>query len=457
MKAALPRIGVPIALCLAAALASCSTQPRLDLVIRGGTLYDGTGQGSRRADVGVTGDRIVAIGDLSGRQAAVTIDATGKAVAPGFIDAHGRSGVALLADGYGESHLRQGITSEIIADQSPAFWATGTADTALAGRYAVALDWQGLAGYFDKLEARGTAINVGTLVPVSIARAGGGGAAFVDAAMRAGALGVVDDAPATGGSPAGDPGTGSGASQNGDLAAMVSAAGRYNGVFMAPMTGAVPAADRAMTIIANGAGARAIVITELTAMTPPDPATGSAVVQALAAATQRGVVVYGVGAPYPDAPGASDAAIRQAFRQWSLIVGTNSAAAVQGSPGSGANQGSDPPGRAAFGAFPRLLGQWTRDDHVLELADAIRRITSVPASLFDLPLRGIVREQYFADLVVFDPAVIIDRSSDQKPDEYPAGITHVIVNGVVTLAPDGLSGARAGRRLLGAGARRRPS
>jgi N-acyl-D-amino-acid deacylase len=441
-KAALPRAGVVrvvmTLLIVSAAIAACSTAPEFDLVVRGGTVYDGTGQA-----VGVKGDRITGLGDLSGRGAGETIDATGKAVAPGFIDAHGQSGISLLADGYGESHLRQGITSEIIADRSPAFWTANTADLALAGRYSVAFDWMGPAGYFAKLESRGTAINVGTLVPASLARAPGAASSFVDDAMRAGALGVVDDA--SGGDVA--------VVSIDDLGAMAATAGRYNGVFMAPLSDVMPAADSAAAIVAEGAHARAIVITELMNMTPAEAATGSSVVQVLAAATQRNVVVYGASAPYAHAADGSDAGIRQAFRQWGLTIGTDSTAMVRGVQGvQGVQQV-----RAAFGAFPRLLGQWARDDQVLMLASAIRQITSVPASIFDMPMRGIIRENYFADLVVFDPATVSDRSTDQKPDEYPAGISHVIVNGVVTLSPNGLSGARAGRRLIGFGARRRPS
>lgn len=430
MKALL-RVYLPVAILLV--IAACSRQPEFDLVIHGGTVYDGTGQPStaRRADVGIKGDRIVSIGDLSGRRAADTIDATGKAVAPGFIDAHGWSGTVLLADGYGESHLRQGITSEIIADRSPAFWTAATADTALLGRYGVSFDWKGLDGYFQKLESRGTAINVGTLVPASLARAEVSGPAFVEAAMRAGALGVIaDDADAA------------------DLDALATVAGRYNGVFMSPLSDTLPPGESAATTISEGQHARAVVVTELMTIRPPDEPSTSAVIAAFAAAAQRRLTVYGTTAPYAHPGQSSDTPARKAFQQWGgIAIGTNTTATIAGAEGAT---------RAAFGAFPRFLGQWVREEHVLALPEAIRRMTSLPASMFDMPLRGIVRENYFADLVVFDPATVADRSTDQKPDEYPAGITHVIVNGVVTVRPDGLTGARAGHRLRGSGARRQP-
>ena len=89
-----------------------------------------------------------------------------------------------------------------------------------------------------------------------------------------------------------------------------------------------------------------------------------------------------------------------------------------------------------------------RDDHLMELREAIRRSTSLPAAVFGIPQRGIIRENYFADIVVFDAAAIADRSTVEKPNEYPAGIDDVIVNGVITVTPRGLTGARPGYGLL---------
>jgi N-acyl-D-aspartate/D-glutamate deacylase len=122
----------------------CARGPEFDIVITGGTVYDGAGtpQGVRQIDVGINGERISALGNLSGRSARQVIDARNRAVAPGFIDAYGRSGTTLLADGNGESHARQGITTEILADGGPAYWTTTTtppADQALLARFNVML------------------------------------------------------------------------------------------------------------------------------------------------------------------------------------------------------------------------------------------------------------------------------------------------------------------------------
>ena len=100
------------------------------------------------------------------------IDARGLAVAPGFIDVQGQSGTTLLADGNGESHLRQGITTEIIGEGGIA-GVLERGDGGSASRcapFGVTADWTGLAGYFERLRQRGIAVNLGTLVPATMVR-----------------------------------------------------------------------------------------------------------------------------------------------------------------------------------------------------------------------------------------------------------------------------------------------
>lgn len=195
-------------LCVVLALlgAAC-TQPsrRFDLIVRGGEVIDGTGQPPRRADVGVVGDRITAIGDLASERAGRVIDATGLAIVPGFIDVQGQSGTTLLADGNAESHLRQGITSEIIGEGgSPAFWTPETADADALKPFGITVDWTGFDGYFNRLRQTGTTVNVGTFVPATMVRRAIIGMdnrmptpeeltrmqAMVDQAMRDGAFGL---------------------------------------------------------------------------------------------------------------------------------------------------------------------------------------------------------------------------------------------------------------------------
>lgn len=191
---------------VAAGLVACQTAgPSFDIIIRGGSVVDGTGSPARRADVGLAGDRIVAVGDLAAERAGQVIEATGRVVAPGFIDVQGQSGVTLLADGNGESHLRQGITTEIIGEgSSPAFWTPESGDGESLAPYGLSFDWTGFAGYHARLRERGIAINLGTFVPASMVRRAVVGLdqraptadelsrmeAMVDQAMRDGAFGL---------------------------------------------------------------------------------------------------------------------------------------------------------------------------------------------------------------------------------------------------------------------------
>jgi N-acyl-D-amino-acid deacylase len=410
------------AVCLPAFAAGCSHQPDFDVVVRGGTIYDGTGElsGVRQADVGITGDRIRAIGDLGARRGAVEINATGKAVAPGFIDAQSRSGITLLANGEGDSHLRQGITSEILADGSPALWTSSTATSPLLERYGVTFDWNGLSGYFAKLESRGTAINVGTLVPLSLARAAGNTSTFIDAAMRDGAFGIVDDVNA--------------AAQ--ELSAAAASTGRSAGIAMVHADSQTVASDDA--IVALGTQVRRLVIADVSRSAPAVQA--SELIGRIARALSRKADVMATAVPYPPAPGESDAGTREALKFGSTLVVTDAPATS-----AAANKADVRP--AAFGAFPRWLAM-TREEGNPNLREAVRRVTSAAAALYDLPRRGIIREDYYADIVVFDPMRVSDRASFEKPNQYPVGINYVIVNGVIELTPQGVTGARAGTRLL---------
>ena len=141
--------------------------PRYDLVISGGRLIDGTGAPWVRADVGIRGDRIAAIGDLSQAQAKQRIDAQGLAVAPGFIDLLGQSELSVLVDPRAESKIRQGITSELTGEGiSPApmndAWVHEKEDW--LRKYRLKIDWTDLRGYLQRLRLARPAINVGVMV-----------------------------------------------------------------------------------------------------------------------------------------------------------------------------------------------------------------------------------------------------------------------------------------------------
>jgi N-acyl-D-amino-acid deacylase len=119
--------------------------------------------------------------------------------------------------------------------------------------------------------------------------------------------------------------------------------------------------------------------------------------------------------------------------------------------------GRGQPHPRAYGTFPRVLGRYVREQKVVELREAVRRMTSLAAWQFNIPRRGTLQEGNYADVVVFDPATVIDRATFEQPQQYPVGIAYVIVNGVVTVTPRGHTGARPGRRLTGPAARPRES
>jgi len=106
----------------------------------------------------------------------------------------------------------------------------------------------------------------------------------------------------------------------------------------------------------------------------------------------------------------------------------------------------------AYGNFARLLGRYSRDERIIPLHEAVRRLTGLPATNLELDRRGFLKEGMFADVVVFDPATIADRATFEQPHQYAAGVKHVFVNGVHVLRDGDHTGAKPGRALWGPGA-----
>lgn len=105
----------------------------------------------------------------------------------------------------------------------------------------------------------------------------------------------------------------------------------------------------------------------------------------------------------------------------------------------------------SFGTNPRVLGKYTRDEKVLTLEDAVRKMTSLPAQVLGLKDRGLLREGYWADVVLFDPDTVADRATYDDPKQYPKGIDYVLVNGTVVIDNGQHTGARPGRAVFGPG------
>ncbi len=150
-----------------------SSPPAFDVIIRGGTVYDGTGAAGRRADVGIKGDRIARIGDLSSERAKTTTDATGLAVAPGFINMLSWATDSLLADGRSQGDIRQGVTLEIFGEGS----SMGPLNDAMKKRMVEQMGdikyditWTTLAEYLKDLERRGVSPNVASFIGATTIR-----------------------------------------------------------------------------------------------------------------------------------------------------------------------------------------------------------------------------------------------------------------------------------------------
>ena len=153
-------------LIMAALMAAAATGP-YDVILAGGRVVDGTGAPWFRADVGIRGDRIAAIGDLSKAQAQRRIDATKLVVSPGFIDMLGQSEFNVMVDPRAASKITQGITTEITGEGhsiAPVNEKMLAADEAIFTHYGFRPTWTTLAGYFDAFEKKGVAINLGTFV-----------------------------------------------------------------------------------------------------------------------------------------------------------------------------------------------------------------------------------------------------------------------------------------------------
>ena len=550
------RLLIPVVagLCVTTAL-GCAEPASYDLIVRGGTVLDGNGSAPARGDIGITGDRIVAVGDLSDGRAGRVIDASGLMVAPGFIDVQGQSGTTLLADGNGESHLRQGITTEIIGEGgSPAYWTKDTADVEALAPFGVAFDWTDADGYFNRLRERGTTINLGTFVPATAVRRTVIGmdnrpptAAeltrmedMVGQAMQDGAFGLSSALIYVPGSFA----------QTAELVALAKVAAKYQGIYITHIRGEsfnlFNALDEAIGI-GRDAGLP-VVIFHLKVGAKANWGRMNEALAKIDAANRSGVKVSATMYPYT-AGGTglaatlplwvqeggrdqmlarlTDPAVRQRARaeieskidgwenllqattfegiqvasapkeidqsiigkriaqiaverkadpwdvyfqlliesggrigalyhmmseadvatglQSSLVtIGTDSAALRQEGVLA---QGSPHP--RSYGTFPRVLGKYVRDDQVMTLSEAVRRMTSAAATQMGIKDRGRIQLGMLADLVVFNPATVMDNATYDKPHQYPTGIEHVIVNGVPVLDPRGLTGARPGRPVYG--------
>jgi N-acyl-D-amino-acid deacylase len=475
--------------------------PVFDLLIRGGTVIDGTGAPRIRADVGVTGDRIAAVGALPEASARRVVSAAGKIVAPGFIDAHTHDDRALLSHPAMAFKVTQGVTSLIAGNCGVSlapFVCPGPppASLGLLGADPGWFRFERFADYVAALELLQPSVNCGLLVGHTTLRYGvmdrfdrpasaaetEAMAERVDEAMEAGAIGVstgLDYAEAVG-------------SSFEEVLALVKRAKRHGGLYCSHHRNYFQHVEEALQELfrlAETSGAPAIVSHhQVSGRDNHGKAPKTlAMIEAARAHTPLGLDVY----PYAASsktldPERAKAGVRilitwstshpeMAGRELADIAGEWQLSAKEAAerllPGGAiyfqldeadvrailkyphAMIGSDGlphdvfPHPRLWGTFPRVLGHYSRDEGLFPLEEAVRRMTSLPAAWFGLPDRGVVREGAFADLVVFDPETVADRSTFLNPTEPAAGIEMVICNGRVTAEGGQATGTGAGRVL----------
>ncbi len=525
------------------------------LVIRGGTVVDGTGVPARQADVAVDGDRIVTVGAIEGTVDAVELDATGLVVAPGFVNVLSHAWGSLQRDGSGASELIQGVTTEVFGES----FSLGPSD----GRLTEAMrPWAGLGESaqvefdrlsegLDHLERLGVAPNVASFIGGVNLRVIGAGfddrpleraeldrlRALVDEEMADGALGI-------GTALIYPPGR---FARTDELIALSTVVGRHGGTYISHMrsegdqflecleellTIGIEAACRTEVWHLKAAGqdnwpkmklaieridqARAAGQpvaanmypytaggTALAASIPPQFHVGgpAALVERLrdpqlriqmAAAMREPSdefenLFYGAGFGHgimfvtdlADGTRAAGKRLDEVAAELDLDPADALLELVARDPGQGAlyflmdednvrlglsqpwvSIGSDaeahpaePPFTDAathprtYGTFARFLGHYCRDEGLVPLPDAVRRMTSLPADNFGLVDRGQLEPGRFADIAVFDPDEVIDRATYENPHRYAAGMRHVVVNGRVVVRDNEVTSERPGRRL----------
>ena len=473
---------------------------RCDILIRGGTVVDGTGQPAYPADVAIVGDRLAAIGDLADQQAEQIIDATGHIVAPGFIDIHTHDYHALLHSPAMTPKVSQGVTTVV----------TGNCGVSLApvvpkGQLPSPFDLLGdrecflypeFHEYLDSLDQHPAAVNAACLVGHSTLRLAtmphlDRAATGAELARMQELLGRSLDAGAAGFS-SGLHYPASRAAPTTEVTALAALMRTHGGVYATHMRdegdGVEDSIDETLQI-GRDAGVR-VLISHHKVIGPQNFGRSVRTLRQIerAMATQRVALdayPYVAGSTSLD-PERCNGAMR-VMVTWSkthpamagrmihdiaIEWGCGDREAAERLLPAGAIYfmldeadvrrilafphtmiGSDGlphdkhPHPRLWGTFPRVLGHYARDLGLLTIEDAVSRMTSRPAEYLGLCDRGTLRPNAFADLVVFDPATVIDRATFEQPEMPSEGIRMVCVNGGIVWRNGTSIGARPGRVL----------
>ena len=505
----------------------------VDVLVRGGTILDGSGEPARTGDVAIRGDRIVGVGDLGAVDPKLVVDAEGLAVAPGFINMMSWSPESLIEDGRSQSDLRQGVTLEVLGEGLSMGPLTAEMKDELERRglanplVEYEIEWTTLGEFLGWLERRGISANVASFVGASTVRIHELGyearpptedeldrmCRLVREAMAEGALGVASALiypPAT-------------SSTTEELVALASAAAEFGGSYASHIRGegaALLGSIAELIEIVEAARAEGLPVTAdvypyhfsgtgLDSCIPPWAHEGGfdALVERLRDPDVRARVVEDLGSVVdgwenPFREGGPERIVVAGFRRDALrdltgktlaevasIRGTTPEEAVMdllieddnnvnalffemsedevrtvlalpwvsfcSDEESQAPEGiflKANPHPRAYGAFARVLGRYVREEGILPLEEAIRKLTSLPAENLRLEGRGRLRDGFFADLVVFDPGEIRDHATPDDPHRYATGVAHVLVNGTPVIAKGEHTGATPGRFVRGPGA-----
>ena len=541
-------------------ISACAAPVRYDVILRNGTIYDGSGLTPYVGDLAINGDQIAAIGDLGRAEGQLEIDTTGLAVAPGFINMMCWANESLIEDGRSQSDIRQGVTLEILGEgdsMGPLNQDMKDEMVRRQGDITYDVEWTTLDEYLQFLEGRGVSPNVASFIGSATPRDYVIGQedrpataeeieqmqAIVRTAMEDGALGVASALIYPPGSFA----------DTDELVALAEVAGEYDGIYISHVRGEgahlLEAVGELLTI-AREAGVRAEIYhlkasgqpnwplfdeavamvesaraegleitadvytypasaTGLNASMPPwvqeggfekslerlaDPATRERIAREMGEASDDWENGYlGAGSPdnillvgfkseelkpltgktlaevaemrgTPPKETAMDLIVEDQSRIGTVYFSQSeevlrraialpwvsfcSDAASLAPEGVFLKRNPHP---RAYGSFARVLGKYSRDEKLLTLEEAIRKLAALPAANLKIDRRGLLREQFFADVVVFDPATIQDHATFAEPHQYATGMEHVFVNGVQVLADGEHTGATPGRVVRGPG------
>ena len=541
-------------------LTACTPPASHDVILRGGTIYDGSGGDPFIGDVAIVGDKIVALGNIGKAEAAMEIDVSGLAVAPGFVNMMSWANTSLIEDGRSQSDIRQGVTLEIMGEGHSMGPLNETMKEEMAsdqGDIQFDVEWTTLAEYLEYLERRGISPNVASFIGAGTPREYVIGhedraptpeeldqmRALVRTAMEDGALGVASSLMYPPGLFA----------ETDELIALSEVAAEYDGMYIshmrdegAHMIAAVaelltiaqeaniraeiyhlkssgranwPLFDGAITMIED-ARAQGLEITAdvytypagstgLNVTIPPWVQEGGfeASLERMSDPEIRKQIIVEMNTPSDDwenmflAPGTPDNILMVSFKSEALRhltgktvaevaamrgtspeetimdlivedgsrIGTvyftqsedivrravalpwvsfNSDAASLAPEGVFLNSNPHP---RAYGSFARVLGKYVREEQVITLQDAIRKLAALPAHNLRIDRRGELKEGFYADVVVFDPETIKDNATFVEPHQYATGMVHVFVNGEQVLKDGEHTGATPGRAVHGPG------